>query len=122
MNNNYEEIKDNSDEEIINEINKIDKMFPKAKFTVSININKLNNKITNQNYIVIKHTYDCYCYSSIHKKTPKYYYIFGKNITYKFAIKKLIKHGLTIKCNHHFLEDIVKIENTDNFYELFFGS
>ena len=41
-------------------------MFPKAKFTVSININKLNNKITNENYIVIKHTYDCY--SSKYKK------------------------------------------------------
>jgi hypothetical protein len=41
-----------------------------------------------------------------------------KNITYKFAIKKLIKYGLTIKCNHPFLEDIVKIKNTDNFLVL----
>ena len=89
------------------EIDLIDKMFPNAKFVVAIDIEELDDVVTDQTNIVIKNTYDCYCYGGVNK-IADYFYINGEHITNKFIINKLIEQGLSLNCNHCFVEGFYK--------------
>lgn len=43
-------------------------MFPDAQFDISIDFEDLDDIVTDNNYIVIKHEYSCYCYDNCKKK------------------------------------------------------
>ncbi len=83
------------------EMEQIELMFPDAKFSISIGLEELDDVITEQPHIVIKHAYNCYCYDEAPKQT-EFYYISGDRITNKLVIEKLIEQGLELDCNHHF--------------------
>jgi hypothetical protein len=86
-----------------NECNLIDLMFPNAKFSIAIDIEELDDIITTQPKIIIKSSYNCYCYE-ICKRTTEYFIISGKNITNKYIINELINQGLHLDCDHRFVE------------------
>ena len=101
------------------EWDRIHNMFPGAQFSVCININQLDELVTDLNQIVIRSDYGCYCYGDQPRKT-EYYYIAGERITYKLVIDELINQGLELYCNHQFLEDI---HHVDGFlFDLWKGS
>ena len=62
-----EEKMDKTEEEMENEFDLIDKMFPGAKFVIAIDIEELDDVVTERTNIVIKNTYDCYCYAGVNK-------------------------------------------------------
>jgi hypothetical protein len=111
-----------TDEQNYDEIEKINNMFPNAMFTVAMDIEDLDDIVTNLNNIVITNTYDCYCYDNRKEKKTDVYYIEGPNITNKFIINTLIEHGLSLECNHRFLEGFCKIPNSTNVFEIMTGS
>ena len=110
-----------TDEEYEREIEEIERMFPDAKFTISIDIEELDDLITDKQSIIIKQVYDCYCYQDYNKKT-EYFYIKGEKLTQRYVIEQLIEKGLEIECNHTFLEGIYKTKGSECQFELFFGS
>lgn len=110
-----------TDEQYELEIEQIEQMFPNAKFTIAIDIEELDVVFTKQPAIVVKQTYNCYCYKDCNKKT-EYFYISGKNITTKFIINQLIEQGLELDCNHHFLEGFEKVKNSDCQFGICTGS
>ena len=88
----------------------INEMFPTAKFCVAIDYDELNEVVTDQPNIVIKNTYNCYCYDD-NKRNTDYFYISAKKgeaITNKFIITELINQKLCLECNHIFLEGFAK--------------
>ena len=89
------------------EIDLIDKMFPNAKFVIAIDIEELDDVVTDQTNIVVKNTYDCYCYGGVNK-IADYFYIRGEHITNRFIINNLIEQGLNLNCNHCFVEGFYK--------------
>lgn len=102
----------------------IDQIFPNAEFTIALNLEELDNILTDKSDIVIKNTYNCYCYANS-KKDPDYFYINCKNgeqMTQKYIIHELIKQGLNIDCNHCFLEGFDKTPTSECQFELSFGS
>ena len=99
----------------------INKMFPDAKFSICIDSHEMNELLTDKKRIVIKQTYNCYCYSEYPRNT-EYFYINGDRLTYKYVIDELIKQGLNPNCNHRFLEIIHPSKNSEVQYEIFFGS
>ena len=107
-----------------NEINEIDKMFPMntdAHFTISIPLNKMDKLITTSKMIIIKQTFDCYCYGNMNL-CPKLFIICGEKITNKYILQKLIEYNLKLDCNHVFIEGFVKKNGFPNVYEIFTGS
>ena len=111
-----------TDEQNYDEIEKINNMFPNAMFTVAMDIEDLDDIVTNLNNIVIKNTYDCYCYDNRKKKKTDVYSIEGPNITNKFIINKLIEQGLNLECNHRFLEGFCKSKDSNCQFEIATGS
>jgi hypothetical protein len=110
-----------TEEEYELEIEQIHNMFPKAKFEIAINIKEMDKLVTDKDFIIIKKTYDCFCYKECTKKT-EYYYIRGDNITYRFVIEQLIEQGLELDCDHHFLEGFNKSSGSDCQFEISTGS
>ena len=110
-----------TDEEYEREFEEYERMFPYAKFTISIDIEELDDLITDKQSIIIKQVYDCYCYENCNKKT-EYFYIKGENLTQRYVIEQLIKKGLEIECNHIFLEGFEKTKGSECQFELIFGS
>ena len=108
-------------EEYHNEVEQINIMFPNAQFTISIDIEEMDELITHKDHITIKNSYDCYCYDNC-KKNTDFFYIKGENITCRYVIKELIKQGLELNCNHHFLEGFYKTPGSDFQFELCLGS
>ena len=103
------------------EFQEIERMFPNAKFVISIELDELDTVITAQTNIVIKQSYTCHCYEDC-KRKPNFFYIRGENITNKFIIHELIEQGLEIECDHCFLEGFDKTENSECQFELATGS
>lgn len=103
------------------EFEEIERMFPDAKFTISIDIEELDDLITDKQSIIIKHVYDCYCYENCNKKT-EYFCVRGEKLTQRYVIEQLIKKGLEIECNHIFLEGFHKTKGSECQFELIFGS
>jgi len=110
-----------TEEQYEREIEEIEEMFPNAKFTIAINIEELDVIFTKQPAIVVKKSYNCYCYTGCNKPS-EYFYISGKNITTKFIINQLIEQGLELNCNHHFIEGFEKVKNSDCQFEIYAGS
>ena len=108
------------------EIKQIEEMFPNAKFSIAINIEDMDNIITEQTNIVVKHTYACYCYDNCNKNTD-FFYITNRQddkmkMTNKFIITELIKQGLKLECNHVFLEGFIQSKDSVCQFELLVGS
>ena len=117
---------DDTEQQYEAEINQIEEMFPNAKFSIAINIEDLDNVITDQTNIVVKHTYECYCYDNCNKNTD-YFYITNRQdykmkMTNKFIITELITQGLTLECNHVFLEGFIQSKDSHCQFELLVGS
>lgn len=102
----------------------IEHMFPNAEFTIALNLEELDDIVTDKSSIIIKNTYNCHCYTNC-KKNADYFFINSKNgeqITNKYIINELIKQGLMRDCDHHFLENFEKTTVSDCQFEMFFGS
>jgi excinuclease UvrABC helicase subunit UvrB len=99
----------------------IQQMFPDAKFTISIALEKMNKIITNNDIVVIQLIHNCYCYEDNERKNE---YVLVKNdgngITYKNLIDALIKEQYDPNCSHYFLENFYFINEIT--LEPFFGS
>jgi hypothetical protein len=110
-----------TNEEYEYDAEQINIMFPNAQFTIAIDIEDMNELITDKQHLIIKSSYDCYCYDNAKKKTD-YFYIKGENMTVRYVIEELIKQGLKLDCNHHFLEGFNKISGSGCEFELCVGS
>jgi Na+-transporting NADH:ubiquinone oxidoreductase subunit NqrF len=117
-----QEVEGTSDEQYDYENEQIEILFPDAKFTISMSLEDLDEVVTDQPHIVIKHAYNCYCYDEEEAKNTEFYYISGKNLTNKDIIESLIEQGLTLECNHHFLEGFHKTASSDVQFEICTGS
>ena len=92
-------------------------MFPDAKFVISIDIEKIDDLLSEKKEIIIQQSYKCYChYFNI---TKKIFTIRGDKLTNKYVIDQLIKQGLESDCNHMVLDSFHNIGG--NLYEIFFG-
>lgn len=118
--------KDDSCEEFVMEQMEINRMFPNARFVIAIPLNEMEQVISHLDKIIIKQTYTCYCYDNFMndisetettdndtiingRPPPKWFPIHcqeGQKMTNKYVIKELIRQGLTLSCNHCFLEGI----------------
>ena len=102
----------------------IDEMFPNAKFTIAIDYDDLNELVTEHKNIVIKNTYNCYCYDNNPRKTD-YFFIkttSPEGITYRFLIEELIRQDLCLECNHRFVEGFMKSKDSKCQFEIITGS
>ena len=109
-----------TEEDYEKDIEEIEKMFPNAKFSVAIELEDLDDIVTDETDIVVKNTYDCYCHTN--KRNTEYFYISGKHITNKFIIYKLIEQGLDLDCDHRFLEGFCKSKDSNCQFEISTGS
>jgi hypothetical protein len=116
--NNMSEEEEYDEDEYEKESELIDQMFPNANFTIAIDLHELDDLVTEDQEISIKHTYNCYCYGDRPRET-EYYEIKGNQLTNKFILLELIKQGLNLDCNHCFVEGFYKNGNT---YEIVAGS
>ena len=112
-------MQDKTEEEYQTEADAIDAMFPDAKFTVSIDIDELDVIVSTEPVIMIKNTYNCYCYNGCTKKT-EWYSIRGSSITNKYILNELIRQGLELECNHRYIEFFHKISECQ--FEIATGS
>ena len=117
---NLPEDDEKTDEQYDREIQLIDEMFPNAEFAIAVGFENLEHKITDKKFIIVKSDYDCYCYD-LCNKPPDYFYIHGENMTYRYVLEQLIKQGLTLECNHRFVEIITQIGDS-NVFEIWTGS
>lgn len=107
----------------------IQQMFPNAKFNVSILLQDMEKTISDLDKIIVKQTFVCYCYDGYEPVLPaKWFPIHcsfekGEKMTNKFVINELIKQGLVLDCNHHYLEGFfLSSNNTTCQFEMFLGS
>ena len=110
-----------TDEECEYDAEQINIMFPNAQFSVAIDIEDMDELITDEPEIIIKMCYNCYCYDNT-KKEADYFYIKGENMTCMYVIEQLIKQGLQLNCNHNFLEGFDKTTDSVCQFELCVGS
>ena len=110
-----------TEQEMEEEIELINNMFPDSNFSVAIDIDELDDLITDKQFIIVKNTYNCYCYDNC-KKNATYYYIRGTSMTNRYVIEQLIKQGLDLECNHVFLEGFDKCPDSDCQYIICTGS
>lgn len=110
-----------TDEQYEAEMKLIDEIFGDAKFNVSIDINELDNLLTEQKHIIIKSDYKCYCYDN-QPRQAEYFEICGECITIKYVLKELMRQNLTLNCNHCFIEFFEKSIDSEIQYEFFAGS
>lgn len=126
--NNIHEYTDDSDSDVDNanyeaDCEAISAMFPDAQFSVAMELDELDELLTNKTSISVKVTYTCYCYDYLgYKKLPSIYKIKGPRMTHKYVIEELIKQGLNLDCNHHFLEGFMPINKSDSKFEIVTGS
>jgi hypothetical protein len=109
-------------EEIDIEIRQIDEMFPDAKFSPSIDLENLDDKVSDKKEIIIKQDFTCYCYDN-KNKSPKYFTVKCKeneSLTNKYIMTELMKQKMKIDCDHRFVEGFNHLN--DNVYEMWTGS
>ena len=97
----------------------IDDEFPNALFSVCVD--DLDVVFDNNDTIILKYKYSCYCYSHTSRQTE--YFVIkndGEGITMRKCINKLIEYGFDTDCNHRFFEGLAI--NTYIQYEIFMGS
>jgi hypothetical protein len=103
----------------------IDKMFPNALFDIAIELEELDEVVTEETSIVVKNTYSCYCYDDCKKNTDFFHITCNpcEKMTNKFIIQELINQNLNLQeCNHRFLEGFIKSKNSDCQLEIVVGS
>lgn len=113
-----------TEEQIELEIEQMEQMFPGAKFDIAIDINELDEVVTDKNLIIIKIYHSCYCYSHC-KKNNEFFVIqsTGTNaITNRFILNELIKQDLDLDCNHRFIEGFIRNPNTLCQFDAWIGS
>lgn len=98
------------------------KTFPRAKFTISIPLDAVNDVISNHDTIVIKITHNCYCYSENPRKDDLIlvHNTTGEGITNKDAIEAIVKYKYDPKCSHVFFEGFTRVG--DCVFKTYFGS
>ena len=101
----------------------LDRLFPDVKFTLSIDLEDLDIELSTLDKIIVKNTYNCYCYED--SPPPNDYIEVIKpegqtHITYRDVIQKMSDIGYNPECNHHFLEGIQ--QKTPIQFDLWFGS
>ena len=109
-------------EEIDIEIRQMDEMFPDAKFSPSIDLENLDDIVSDKKEIIIKQDFTCYCYDNMNK-SPKYFTIKcseNESLTNKYIMTELMKQKMKIECDHRFVEGFDK--HKDNIYEIWTGS
>jgi hypothetical protein len=78
---------------------------------ISIDESELDEVLIEGHILVLKCTFNCYCYDISPRQTE--YYILQKedksDITYRDAIKCLEDNNFTCNCNHTFLEGFDRI-------------
>ena len=97
----------------------IDRMFPNKNFHIAIDIEEIDDIITDKKSIIVKNEYNCYCYDGNMRPTD-YFYITGDVITNKVILNKLVEDNLCLECNHIFVEGFSKIN--DCMFEIMVGS
>jgi hypothetical protein len=99
---------DSSDFEDAEEI--IDDIFGKdLKFSICVKIHKLNDIISSEKDIIIKNTYDCYCYTDNNRPHDYFHIRSSQPHTNKTIIKELIKKEFNPGCNHRFFEGFYQV-------------
>lgn len=101
----------------------ISAMFPRVKFSVCIDLEELDEVLSNEAQIVIKCSHNCYCYDRCPR--PNDYIVVrgnGRPITVKDAIKRMEEEGYDSDCNHQFLEGFWKRKPDSIEFEAWFGS
>ena len=88
---------DKTEEQYEAEMKLIDEMFEDANFNVAIDIEELDELLTEQKHIIIKSNYICYCYDNEPRQT-EYFEICGECITNKFVLNELIRQNLHLDC------------------------
>lgn len=109
-----------TEEEYEHEIACIKNMFKDAQFDICIDLELMDELLTEQNHIIIKNAYNCCCYNN--DKPNEYFSIKGERLTYRYVIDKLIEQDLKMDCDHRFLEGFDKTPNGQFQYELSKGS
>lgn len=103
------------------EMKLINKMFPNAQFSIAIDYSIMSELLTKLSKIVILRPYNCH-YCNMSKRVDKY--VIEKNkstcMTYKHVISSLIKQGMCLDCDHHFLEGFHKVG--EGVFEIVTGS
>ena len=115
------ETQEKTEEQYEKECEQIGLMFAGAKFVVSIELQDLDEVVSELPAIIVKNTRTCYCYDG-KDSSIDYFYISGNNITNAFIIHQLVEQGLNLACNHCFLEGFRKTENSDCQFEICTGS
>ena len=113
-----------TEEYIVFEIEQITQMFPDAMFEIAIEIEDLDTVITEQDFIIVKVDYRCYCYSHCKKNTDFFVIQCADNntMTNRFILNELIKQELDLDCNHRFIKGFTKTPNTLCQFEAWIGS
>ena len=111
-----------SDEIYEKEMLLLEQMFPDANFTISIGIDAMGILVTDDTQMIVKHIYNCGCYDDNERPNTKYYSITGAQLTYRYVIDSLITQGLTLDCDHHFMEGFIQCEDSDCQFEIMIGS
>lgn len=98
----------------------IDEMFPNCPFSICIDLDEMNQVVSNEPRIVIQ----CVPCDIPCGRSGNRIYVYvnnnGNGITNKDMIKAMIDAGYHPECDHHFLEGFDKKSNIT--YEPFFGS
>lgn len=124
---------DNFEEDWNDERTMIEHMFPDAKFAISIRLSDLNDIVSPLDKIIVKQTFDCYCYRGIGNaelqepcQVPKWFPIHCREtgmMTVRHVVNELIRQGMSLDCNHCFLEGITQSsKGGDCQFELIIGS
>jgi Na+-transporting NADH:ubiquinone oxidoreductase subunit NqrF len=114
---------DYDEETYLKEQEEIERLYPNAKFTICVSLQDLDDLVTEETNIVVKTSFNCMCYDYCDVvRQSEYYYISGDKLTNGYIIQHLIEHGLSLDCNHCFLEGFHKSANSSVQYEMVIGS
>jgi hypothetical protein len=116
-----------TEDEYMKEIEIINEMFPDALFSVCIDLNIMNNVLSDNDVIIIKSDYSCFCYREFPRNTDFFIIRSPHNgkITYKHVFTELMNQGLNLMdqgCDHIYIEDIALSGDSDCQFEFWLGS
>lgn len=92
----------------------LNRMFPDAKFTIALSLDELDDVISPLDKIIVKQTFNCYCYGGVPASdapVPRWFPIHcdeGEKMTKRVVIRELVRQGLSLDCNHRFLEGFIR--------------
>lgn len=101
----------------------LERLFPDIKFSLGIELEDLDIKLSTLDKIIVKNTKNCYCYGDDNPPSDFIEVVKPEgetHITYRDVIKKLSDIGYDPECNHNYLELIQ--QTTPIQFDLWFGS